>query len=648
MIMSLSFFKRYPSRLYRGEKVLDLPSSQLSLNIVCLFIGIVGVVFAPAGFAGDDDDTDRVITIEKHIQTFTVNPDGSYVQVKEDKRLIVQERGIKSAAQQYFPYNSVLDNMEILEAYTQKADGRKIAVTPEQIKTQQEPRSFAAPMFQDVRYKVVIFPEVAVGDRVYVKVKRTQHTSLFPGQFQDFTLPAFFLYEEFRLIYDVPAEIKLYADSVGFKEVAPIEKDGRRIYEWTYLSKRTKKRIESDSVAYSDYGDRIAVSTFADYGEFAKAFDARAADKAVASPKIRELAQKLVQGVDDPKGKTKVLYDWVRKNIRYVAVYIGAGGVVPHAADTILDNRYGDCKDHVTLLEALLSAVGIESTPALINKDNAYQLPTVPSLWLLNHAITYIPSLDMFLDSTAEALEFGYLSLVELDKPVLLSKTGKLMRTPLRQIPQLSTRLQFNIEPDGSAAFILNERIQGGLAGPTRFMIHNMKPSDRGQAVRRMLQRVGLEGSGTMKVSDSNDTEGAYEYSASGKIENLVNFPGPVGLSTITGFGGSISTIVANFTKEQERVQPFTCVSQQVEAEAAFAYPAQTSIVSLPKGINIKSDFFDYQSQYTQVDEKIIVKRLYQSHFPSSVCKPEDFKKIKPELSQMMSDLRSQIIIRRQ
>ncbi len=77
--------------------MLDLPSSKLSLNIVFLFIGIV---FAPAGFTGDDDDTDHMITVEKHIQTFTVNPDGSYVQIKEEEKLIGQERGIKSAAQQ--------------------------------------------------------------------------------------------------------------------------------------------------------------------------------------------------------------------------------------------------------------------------------------------------------------------------------------------------------------------------------------------------------------------------------------------------------------------------------------------------------------------------------------------------------------------
>jgi len=88
---------------------------------------------------------------------------------------------------------------------------------------------------------------------------------------------------------------------------------------------------------------------------------------------------------------------------------VGSGGVVPHAADTVLDNFYGDCKDHVTLLEAMLTAVGIESSPALINSGNAYHLPTAPALGTINHVITYIPSLDLYLDPTAAQTEFGYL-----------------------------------------------------------------------------------------------------------------------------------------------------------------------------------------------------------------------------------------------
>jgi transglutaminase-like putative cysteine protease len=57
-----------------------------------------------------------------------------------------------------------------------------------------------------------------------------------------------------------------------------------------------------------------------------------------------------------------------------VAVWLGNGGYVPHDAATILENGYGDCKDHVALLGALLKAKGIASEPVLINSGNRYTI----------------------------------------------------------------------------------------------------------------------------------------------------------------------------------------------------------------------------------------------------------------------------------
>ena len=60
-------------------------------------------------------------------------------------------------------------------------------------------------------------------------------------------------------------------------------------------------------------------------------------------------------------------------------------------AQAVLKNRYGDCKDHVVLLEALLAAVGIPSSAALVNSGNAYSMPAIGVVSPLNHVITYVP-----------------------------------------------------------------------------------------------------------------------------------------------------------------------------------------------------------------------------------------------------------------
>jgi transglutaminase-like putative cysteine protease len=51
---------------------------------------------------------------------------------------------------------------------------------------------------------------------------------------------------------------------------------------------------------------------------------------AVATPEITALAQDLTKGATTEREKIKRLYHWVAQNIRYVGIYLGAGGVVPH------------------------------------------------------------------------------------------------------------------------------------------------------------------------------------------------------------------------------------------------------------------------------------------------------------------------------
>ncbi|TMH54930.1 MAG: transglutaminase domain-containing protein, partial [Betaproteobacteria bacterium] len=183
------------------------------------------------------------------------------------------------------------------------------------------------------------------------------------------------------------------------------------------------------------------------------------------------LAQEITNGLTEPRAKAHALGDWVRKNIRYVAVYIGPGGVVPHTSETVMANRYGDCKDHVTLLEAMLASIGIDSTPALINLGNSYRLQNVPTLGVLNHVITYIPSLNLFLDSTAGPVAAGYLPASELDKPVVLTKTGQIKRTPATQKNIAMSTTEFRISAHGAADFNHSISVTGGEAEGVRYLM---------------------------------------------------------------------------------------------------------------------------------------------------------------------------------
>ena len=402
-------------------------------------------------------------TNERETQTFTVNADGSYTKIDEMTLHVNNEAGVARVAQYYIWFNRNMASVDVLEAYTTSADGTRHDVRPEQIRDVQEARSFDAPMFQDILEKVIVFPAVEPGARVHLKYRKTQKQPIVPGHFSDFTPPDLAPTHNFRLIYDLPAGKPLYADARGFVALPPSTKNGRTRYEYRY-DRAHFARLEYGSIAYVSYGDRLMVSTYPDYAAFAAKYRESADDASASAPAIVDLARSLTTRDPTPRAKAKTLYDWIRKNIRYVAVNIGRGAVVPHRATDILTLRYGDCKDHVALYGALLDAVGIRNEPALISSGTIYTLPDVPGYGVLNHVITWLPDLQLYADSTAPNVEFGYLPSSDMNRPAVLVDEGTLSRTPSTATMSRTTDLSIDIAPDGSASFVYQLEAAGWVA----------------------------------------------------------------------------------------------------------------------------------------------------------------------------------------
>lgn len=594
--------------------------------------------------AAHDTGTDPSLVVDKYIQHYVVEKDGSYTVTVDNAKTIVQQRAVQAHSQYYISYNRTLDEVLSVEGYTQKPDGRRFKVEPSDIHDQQESASADAPMFQDTRVKVVVFPHVAPGDQLVVRYVIHRHTPLFPGQFEDLSSSEFYRNPQFELIYDVPDSMPLYADAAGFLPLPAEDPPGRRRYRWHYVA-GDNARIESNSVSYFDYGKRLAVSTFRDYAAFARAFTQRSLDKAAGEPPIADLAHRIADKLPDQRAKALALSDWVRDNIRYVGVYVGPGGVVPHAAGTVLQNRYGDCKDHAVLLEALLAAVGIDSTGVLINSGNAYRLPRTPTLGIFNHMITYVPALDLYLDPTAQSTSAGYLPASDLGKPVLLLKEGRLASTPARQLSRNRTVTWFDVLPDGRSRFKVSKTTAGAIAEPYRQAVRDTRQADREQFVARMLQGLGQTGTGVFDPGQTDGRSDEYSMAFSGTSENFVSLPGPTALATTYSFWGGLGETVFELAQEKDRRQDFVCPPVNAEDELGYSFPKSVRIVAMPRNLAIKDGNLSYQAQYTRKGNTVLVKRRLDFQHEGMVCGAGEFERMRVTLERMMRDLRSQIIV---
>ena len=156
------------------------------------------------------------------------------------------------------------------------------------------------------------------------------------------------------------------------------------------------------------------------------------------SPELKAQADDLTKDATTDVAKAQVLYQWVARNIRYVSLSFGTGRYQPHYAAEVLTNRYGDCKDKATLLEALLDAEGIHSSTALINSKFDLD-PDVPAPSQFDHAISFvwIGGKAVWLDSTAQIAPFEYLlpQLRGKDALIVLTDHGAELRTTPADLP---------------------------------------------------------------------------------------------------------------------------------------------------------------------------------------------------------------------
>jgi len=587
-------------------------------------------------------------TVVKSNTKYEVNRDASYTQYLEEQTRVDTPQGVGLLGERKISYNSTLEDVEVLEAYTIQPDGTRINVPLDKIRTQDEVEDDGA-IYSDSKSKVIIYPKLEVGSQVYYRAKAVQHTPEFPGHF--------FLWEHYsphvryesvnvELTHDVGIEV-----SVSHKGMQGGKLEGSPVphtvaYKFTF-SQDTAYPNEESRASLIDFAPNFSASTFKTYADVGQAYQARAKDKAKVTPAIQTLANELIAKA---KAKTtlekvKVLHHWVAQNIRYLGIYVGAGGFVPHDAQSILDNRYGDCKDHVVILEALLAAVGIDSSPALINSGTAFLLPTLPTPGIFDHVITYVPSLKVFIDSTSRFAPLGTLPNGDLDKPVVLTATGALSRTPMTHPSKDHTeaRIQMRLTRDGSIEGKSQAKMFGVFEVASRGSQFNYQNKDPATVVNNLLSRFQETGWGEIEKTEPTHYDKAWQVNSTFELDPVVNVPGPSAMAIPVGLAPGRMKYLADVVLPKERRFPTFCSSTQHEEWIELAFPKDMKITRVPKDVAFANGPLKYQSTYELKGQVLKIKRTYVSNRKQSICGAEDDKWFSDFTQVLRRDLRQQV-----
>jgi tetratricopeptide (TPR) repeat protein/transglutaminase-like putative cysteine protease len=568
------------------------------------------------------DYSKEAFVIDQDVSKVTFENDGTGTRESSFRIRVQSDAGVQRYSVLSFPYSEKEETIEVVYVRVIKPDGTAVPTPEENILDMPSEVTRQAPFYSDQHEKHIAVKGLTTGDILEAQIRWRVTKPLVPGQFwYAFNWSPDFIVLHQELQISVPRDRAVKFKSPPTSKPVVTEEGSRRLFQWTnsrlvHLPAEEQK-ANQEGLVYQSVRGRLPppdmqLSSFQTWQEVGEWYDRLQQDRVKPTPEIRTKAAELTKNAVDDDAKMQAIYNYVSTQFRYIGIAFGAGRYQPHAAEDVLSNQYGDCKDKHTLLASLLEAAGIKAYPALIGTTHDLDLD-VPSPQQFDHVITAVPQGKglLWLDSTAEVAPFGYLIGWLRGKNALVLPSGEAAR--------------FAMTPEGSTTKAVHKFSMDAQLEDSGLLKGKIEQSVQGDDVEILLRR-------------------AFRATSQEKWKELVQR-----FSETSGFSGEVSNVSVSDparTSEPWRVtydytrkdfpdwanhQVAVAVPVLILPEAydtstgntppIYLGPESTSNfhskVTLPKGfsavvpstIDLKEDFAEYRTTYSFQEGALLTDR---------------------------------------
>ena len=281
----------------------------------------------------------------------------------------------------------------------------------------------------------LVLDDLRAGDRVEWSASVIGDNPVFGGRFVDVEWDAYGNVPtgtwRLRLVAPVGRDIHVRVGDPATTTVTTSVRDGLR--DTRFVRTNIAQLAADDRLPASEALKwQIELSEFADWkavADWAAQLFARAMQ---TSPAVDAQVAELQAKASDREALLRATLDFVQRDIRYFGTEGGTDSHQPAAADTVLRQRFGDCKDKVALLAELLTRMGFDATPVIVSAQyQAASAKRLPGPLAFDHAIVrvMVDGKPVFLDATRayqtgrvaarEALDLGAGLLAQAGTPAL-------------------------------------------------------------------------------------------------------------------------------------------------------------------------------------------------------------------------------------
>ncbi|MGH9467314.1 MAG: DUF3857 domain-containing protein [Terriglobales bacterium] len=475
------------------------PAVLLLCGLLC---GVSAVAQAPQAAGAPPAAAQQAFVVLQQITHQTFNSDGTGTRSVQVSFQVESEAGVKELAVISLPYTQGYQTIQVDYVRVKQADGTVVTTPPSNIRSLPAAVSLQAPMYSDLMQEQIVVRGLQVGATLDYKLEVHQVKAIVPGQFWfGFNVIREVICKDQELSLTVPADRAVIVSSPGLTPVVSVS-GGEKTYAWHRSNPAPAKPSTSAALPPPP---SVQATTFPSWAAVGAWYNQLQQPELTVTPAIRAKADALVHSVSGDDARIQTLYDFVSEQIHYVSIPFGIGRFQPHAADDVLSNGYGDCKDKSTLLAALLKVEGYTAWPALVNVTQSVDL-SVPSPAQFDHVVTVVQrtggSME-WLDPTVGVAPAGWLSPLLRGQPALLVVPGASDHTvtiPVQSpvYSDASFVLTGAMSAAGTLAAHVNYTFTGDGAVVMRAALAALAPAQWQQLVQGFVGSIGFAG----KVSD--------------------------------------------------------------------------------------------------------------------------------------------------
>jgi hypothetical protein len=378
--------------------------------------------------------------------------------------------------------------------------------------------------------------------------------------------------------------------------------------------------VNQEVYSYDDISDFTTIKTWEDVGKWWLRI---LKDQQKVTPEVKAVADEINQAGGTDTEKLKRLWEWMNKNIRYVARSADKydRGHRPLAAHVVCTKKYGDCKAVANFISVVGRQMGLKADPIIIGtRPSLGRLQAVeldlPGPFYFNHSIARVEADGKvyWMDANHRQIALGVTPARDQGVHVVVANPDKpfLDFIPFQppEVNQWNTKAVYIPTGDGGMNFNLESSATGIFAEKFRRRSYDYTPGKFQTWIEwYMAESYPQIAEVKQSYTGKEDNNAPFDMKISGKIPRAFQSAGK-GISFEVKMAFWSGADAWRLLKRRSTMD-LGHTSQRVE-RIEVKIPEGMEPVGLPKNIMLDDEFMKVE-RLSQIENDRVVTRLFTS-----------------------------------